>query len=63
MVTLCKKPPNSFEPKNPSNAHQLPLYPLTQLPHTLDTVQYRTVPLPVNSWRGQSSCSFENEKI
>jgi hypothetical protein len=27
MVTLCKKPPNSLEPKNPSNSPSTPLLP------------------------------------
>jgi hypothetical protein len=52
-----KKPPNSLEQKNPSNAPSAPPLPLTQLPHTLDAVPQDSPP-PVNSWREQSSCSF-----
>jgi hypothetical protein len=57
MVTLCKKPPNSLEPKNPSNAPSAPPLLLTQLPHMLEPIPQDSTP-PVNSWRGQSSCSF-----
>jgi hypothetical protein len=57
MVTLCKNPPNSLEPKTHLMLHQLPLFPLTQLPHT-QTLSHRTLSPPVNCWRGQSSCSF-----
>jgi hypothetical protein len=38
MVTLCKKPPNSLEPKTHLILHQIPLSPFTQPPHTLDAV-------------------------
>jgi hypothetical protein len=38
MVTLCKKPPNSLEPKPHVMVHQLPFFPLTQLPYTLDSI-------------------------
>jgi hypothetical protein len=39
MITLCKKLPNSLEPKNPSV-----LSPLTQLPHTPDIVSQDSIP-------------------
>jgi hypothetical protein len=38
MVTLCKKPPKSLEPKMHLMLHQILLFSLTQLPHTLDAV-------------------------
>jgi hypothetical protein len=38
MVSICKKPPNSLEPKNTSDAPSAPLFPFTQLPHTPDIV-------------------------
>jgi hypothetical protein len=45
MVTICKKPPNSLEPKNPSDApSDAPSLPLTQLPHTPDTVPQDSIP-------------------
>jgi hypothetical protein len=46
MVTLCKKPPNSLEQKKKTHLmlHQLPLFPLTQPPHTLDTVPQDSTP-------------------
>jgi hypothetical protein len=44
MVTLCKKPPNSLEPKNHLIFHQLPLSPLTQLPHTPDIILQDSTP-------------------
>jgi hypothetical protein len=51
MATLCRKPPNSLEPKTHLMLHQLPLFPLTQLPHTPDIMLQDSTP-PVNSWRG-----------
>jgi hypothetical protein len=36
--------------RNWSMPHQLPLYPLTQLPHAL-TISHRSLLPPVNSWR------------
>jgi hypothetical protein len=44
MVTLYKKLPNSLEQKNPSNVPSAPLFPLTQLLHTLDTVPQDSIP-------------------
>jgi hypothetical protein len=45
MVTFCKKPQNSLEEqKNPCDVHQLPLFPLTQLPHTSDIIPQVSTP-------------------
>jgi hypothetical protein len=47
MVTLCKKPSNSLEepvPKNHLMLHQVHLYPLTQLPCTLNIIPQDPTP-------------------
>jgi hypothetical protein len=43
-VILCKKPPNSLEPKTHLMLHQLPLFTLIQLIHTLDAVPQDSIP-------------------
>jgi hypothetical protein len=58
MVTLCKKSPNSLEPKNLSDSPSASLSPPLPSYLTHQTSSHRTLLPPVNSWRGQNSCSF-----
>jgi hypothetical protein len=44
MVTLFQKPPNSLEPKNPSDAPPAPSLSLIQLPHRPDIVPQDSTP-------------------
>jgi hypothetical protein len=53
MVTVCKKSQTLLRNQNQNNhlmLHELPLSPLTQLPHTPDIVLQDSTP-PVNFWR------------